>query len=113
MDDKEFDAMCRKAGIKKEMLCDTVFTRQFKEENKMDDWGIDELINKGGVMILTPEQEDLICEANQEKKLEEEIAKKIKKCKVIPINPERFDQILKGIGRRKLGKTTIKVKRGL
>ena len=32
------------------------------------------------------------------------------KYKVIPINPDRFDQILKGIGRRKFGKVTTKVK---
>ena len=68
MDNKEFDAMCRKAGVKKEVLCDTVFTRQFKEE---------------------------------------------KEYKTIPINPARFDQIVKGIGRRKLGKTIIKVKGGM
>jgi len=70
---------------------------------KMDDWGIDELINKGGVMILTPEQEDLICEANKEKKLMEEIAEEeAKKYKHIPINHKCFDQILKKIGRKKL-----------
>ena len=41
--------------------------------------------------------------------------KKIKKeeYKHIPINPIRFDLIVKGIGRRKLGKTIIKVKGGL
>jgi len=65
MDSKEFDAMCRKAGVKKGVLCDTVFTRQFKEEKEQ---------------------------------------------KTIPINPARFDQILKGIGRRKFGKVTTKVK---
>jgi len=46
------------------------------------------------------------------KKIIEGILKETK-YKVIPIDPARFDQILKGIGRRKLGKTTIKVKRGL
>ena len=34
MDTKEFDEMCRKAGVKKEVLCDTVFTRQFKEKKQ-------------------------------------------------------------------------------
>jgi len=81
----EFEEMCNRAGVKKEILCDTVFTRQFKEEE------------------LTPEQESLIGDdAYHEKKLEEEIAKKIKKCKVIPINSDRFDRILKKIGRKKL-----------
>jgi len=28
---KEFEEMCKKAGVKKEALCETVFTRQFKE----------------------------------------------------------------------------------
>jgi len=49
------------------------------------------------------------------KKLTEAIAKK-KSFRItgkIPIDSDRFDQIVKGIGRRKLGKTTIKVKRGL
>lgn len=32
---EEFDKMCQKAGIRKEALCDTVFTRQFKEINKI------------------------------------------------------------------------------
>jgi hypothetical protein len=27
-----FEEMCKKAGVKKEALCDTVFTRQFKVE---------------------------------------------------------------------------------
>jgi len=54
---KEFDEMCRKAGVKKEVLCDTVFTRQFKKK---------------------------------------------KQYKKIPINPNRFDRILKKIGRKKL-----------
>ena len=73
----------------------------------MDDWGIDELINKGGVMILTPEQEDLICEANKEKKLMEEIAKEKKQYKKIPINSDRFNQILIKIGRKKHDPETI------
>ena len=30
LDKKEFEKMCQKAGIKKEALCDTIFTRQFK-----------------------------------------------------------------------------------
>jgi len=50
----------------------------------------------------SPEQESLIGDdAYHEKKLEEEIAKKIKKCKVIPIDPERFNLILKKTGRKK------------
>jgi len=62
---------------------------------------------------LTPEQEDLIGDdVYHEKKIIEELLKETK-YKVIPINPARFDQILKGIGRRKLGKTIIKVKGGL
>ena len=85
MDTKEFDEMCRKAGVKKEVLCDTVFTRQFKEEE------------------LTPEQESLIGDdAYHEKKLAEDIAKEEKQYKKIPINHERFDRILKKIGRKKL-----------
>jgi len=34
MKNEEFDEMCNRAGIKKEMLCDTVFTRQFKEKKQ-------------------------------------------------------------------------------
>ena len=30
--EQEFEDMCRIAGIKKEYLCDTIFTRQFKKE---------------------------------------------------------------------------------
>ena len=57
---------------------------------------------------LTLEQESLIGDdAYHEKKLEEEIAKKIKKCKVIPINPDRFNQILIKIGRKKHDPKTI------
>jgi len=33
---KEFQEMCNKAGIKREALCDTVFTRQFKKEGEKD-----------------------------------------------------------------------------
>ena len=62
MNTKEFDEMCRKAGLKKEVLCDTVFTRQFKEK---------------------------------------------KQYKKIPINPNRFDQILIKIGRKKHDPKTI------
>jgi len=29
---EEFEEMCKKAGVKKEALCDTVFTRQFKAD---------------------------------------------------------------------------------
>ena len=36
MNNNEFEEMCKKAGIKKEMLCDTVFTRQFKKEKDKD-----------------------------------------------------------------------------
>jgi len=49
---------------------------------------------------------------DSDKKIIEGILKETK-YKVIPINPARFDQLLKGIGRRKLGKTIIKVKGGL
>ena len=35
MEKREFEEMCKKAGVKKEALCDTVFTRQFKETDKM------------------------------------------------------------------------------
>jgi len=28
----EFDKMCERAGVKKEALCDTIFTRQFKQK---------------------------------------------------------------------------------
>ena len=74
----------------------------------MDDWGIDELINKGGVMILTPEQESLIGDdAYHEKKLMEEIAKEKKQYKKIPINSDRFNQILIKIGRKKHDPETI------
>jgi len=52
--------------------------------------------------------------------LEKENAELGKKCEgsckivgKIPINPNRFDQIVKGIGRRKLGKIKIKVNGGL
>jgi len=84
MDNKEFDEMCNRAGIKKEMLCDTVFTRQFKEEE------------------LTPEQESLIGDdAYHEKKLAEDIVKGEKQYKKIPINHELFEQILIKIGRKK------------
>jgi len=62
MDTKEFDEMCRKAGVKKEVLCDTVFTRQFKEK---------------------------------------------KQYKKIPINSDRFNQILIKIGRKKHDPKTI------
>ena len=31
----EFEEMCQRAGIKKEALCDTIFTRQFKGVKKM------------------------------------------------------------------------------
>jgi len=62
---------------------------------------------------LTPEQESHIGDdVYHEKKIIEELLKETK-YKVIPINPARFDQLLKGIGRRKLGKTIIKVKGGL
>lgn len=33
MKNTEFEKMCQKAGVKKESLCNTVFTKQFKEEN--------------------------------------------------------------------------------
>ena len=62
MDTKEFDEMCRKAGVKKEVLCDTVFTRQFKDK---------------------------------------------KQYKKIPINSDRFHQILIKIGRKKHDPKTI------
>jgi hypothetical protein len=32
MESKEFEKMCQKAGVKKEALCDTIFTRQFNKE---------------------------------------------------------------------------------
>ncbi|MBA7613413.1 hypothetical protein ES703_20662 [subsurface metagenome] len=32
MEKDEFEKMCQKAGVKKEALCDTIFTRQFKKE---------------------------------------------------------------------------------
>jgi len=57
---------------------------------------------------LTPEQESHIGDDVYHEELLKET-----KYKVIPINPARFDQLLKGIGRRKLGKTIIKVKGGL
>ena len=55
---------------------------------------------------LTKEQEDQIHDLPHHEK---------KSCinGTIPIDPDRFDQIVKGIGRRKLGKTIIKVKGGL
>jgi len=34
MEKIEFEKMCQKAGVKKESLCDIVFTRQFKEAKK-------------------------------------------------------------------------------
>ena len=49
---------------------------------------------------------------DSDKKIIEGILKETK-YKVIPINPIRFDQLLKGIGRRKLGKVTTKTKGGL
>ena len=59
---------------------------------------------------LTPEQESHIGDdVYHEKKIIEGLLKETK-YKVIPISPDRFDQIVKGIGRRKLGKTIIKVK---
>ena len=34
----EFDKMCERAGVKKEALCNTIFTRQFKQkEGKLND----------------------------------------------------------------------------
>ena len=62
MKSEEFDEMCNRAGVKKEVLCDTVFTRQFKEK---------------------------------------------KQYKKIPINSDRFDQILIKIGRKKHDPKTI------
>ena len=35
----EFKKMCQKAGVKKEALCDTIFTRQFNKE-------VDKIINQ-------------------------------------------------------------------
>ena len=32
MEKDEFEKMCQKAGVKKEALCDTIFTRQFRKE---------------------------------------------------------------------------------
>ena len=32
MESKEFEKMCQKAGVKKEALCDTIFTRQFDKK---------------------------------------------------------------------------------
>jgi len=53
---------------------------------------------------LTKDQEDLI----------HDLPHHDKKCeKSIPIDPKLFDRIVKGIGYRKLGKTTKKVKGGL
>jgi len=52
---------------------------------------------------LTLEQESLIGDdAYHEKKLIEETEKNKKKYKTFPVNPKKFDQILKKIGRRKL-----------
>jgi len=31
MEKKEFEKMCQKAGVKKDALCDTIFTRQFNK----------------------------------------------------------------------------------
>jgi len=59
------------------------------EKRLMDDWGIDELVNKGGVMILQPKKEE-------------------KEHKTIPINPDKFDEILIGIGRKKPNPKEIK-----
>jgi len=64
---EEFEGMCEKAGVKKESLCDTVFTRQFKEE---------------------------------------------KEHKIIPINPDKFDEILIRIGRKKQNSKEIKEVKG-
>ena len=58
---------------------------------------------------LTKEQEDLIHDLpHHEKKVEE--SKVVGK---IPINDDVFNQILVGIGRRKFGKITTEVKRGI
>ncbi|MCK4328289.1 hypothetical protein KAX02_00445 [candidate division WOR-3 bacterium] len=52
---------------------------------------------------LTPEQESLIGDnVYHERKLEEDISKEKKKHKTFPVNPDRLDQILRKIGRRKL-----------
>jgi len=31
---EEFEEMCSQAGVKREALCDTIFTRQFKNERR-------------------------------------------------------------------------------
>lgn len=49
---------------------------------------------------LTSEQEDLINDCH-EKRFIEEMEEEEKKHKVIPINPDKFDQILIRIGRKK------------
>jgi len=52
---------------------------------------------------LTPEQENLVGDLqHHDKKVEKDIAREEKKHKMFPVNPERLDQILKKIGRRKL-----------
>jgi len=52
---------------------------------------------------LTPEQEDLINDCHEKKLMEEnEKLEKSRIKKTIYINPDRLDQILKRIGRKKL-----------
>jgi len=50
---------------------------------------------------LTSEQEDLINDCHEKQLMEEEE-------KVIPINPDKFDEILIGIGRKKPNPKKIK-----
>ena len=62
---------------------------------------------------LTKEQEDQVYDLpHHEKKVEKSIngSKVVGK---IPINHDKFNQILVGIGRRKFGKVTTEVKGGI
>lgn len=48
MENKEFEKMCQRAGIKKDILCDTIFTRQFKKEDTVMNKGKKEIRLIGG-----------------------------------------------------------------
>ena len=56
---------------------------------------------------LTPEQEDLINDCH-EKRFIEEMEKEEKESKRIPINPEKLNEILITIGRKKQNSKEIK-----
>ena len=56
MEKIEFEKMCEKAGIKKEALCDTVFTRQFKGVDKVEKIDRKGILERLSSKLICPER---------------------------------------------------------